>query len=82
MSLWCSYCTRCVWLEQAGQYLGSWLPPVLILIGLADVGSPCLALVYTEEVESICLLVCQTLLPSVLRCVTERWREMEAGLAE
>lgn len=66
----------------SGQHLGSWLPPVLILMGLAGAASPCLALVYTEEVESICLLVCQTLLPGVLRCVTEQWREMEAGLAE
>lgn len=67
----------------AGQSPGSWRPPAaLTLIGEADAASPRLALVYTEEVESICLLVCQTLLPGVLRCVTERWREMEAGLAE
>lgn len=29
-----------------------------------DAPSPRLALVYTEEVESICLLVCQSLLPA------------------
>lgn len=44
--------------------------------------SPCLAPVYIEEVESLWLLVCQTVLPGVLRCVTKRWRRMEAGLAE
>ena len=60
----------------SGQYLG------IVLMGEADAASPRLARVYTEEVESVCLLVCQTLLPGVLRCVTERWREMEAGLAE
>lgn len=71
-----------VWLQWSGQYLGSWQPPALMLMGEADAASPRLALVYTGEVESICLLVCQTLLPGVLRCVTERWREMEAELAE
>lgn len=50
--------------------------------GEAEAPLPCLALVYTDGVESICLLVCQTLLPGVLRGVTERRRRMEAGLAE
>lgn len=71
-----------VGLQQSGQYPGSWQPPALMLMAEADVASPRLALVYIEEVESLCLLVCQIVLPGGLRCVTKRWRRMEAGLAE
>lgn len=42
---------------------------------LSDAASPRLVLVCAEEVESICLLVRQTVLDGVLRCETERERD-------